>query len=384
MTRRERRRQRDAYYDDNVARDGEVVRRPHHLADSNPNHDPKTGEFASGGGGGGGGGGKSVGKTASGNEIRQGAQHGEKLLVGGKEVERVHHEVFSPSGQRLGSVRSAVGAAQTTIPGTKYASGRGEVVRFRAEKTGSTPTWHGKYKEAMKRFDSAEEAPVRFHYGRGYATDAGTGLIADQRSPFQVAQGSVPTKTAEDLPRGQAFPTQSGGTFPAYNNEIGAECTCANGRPGTLKPHPSTSSMLICVENGRDAATIDAASAYYAMRDQMQDEWKRYAPKPFSDSGCGGGARDQDISGSNPPPIPRDYPRGGYGQDPLQHWPDPDNLQSMAEGDLCTINGAPGKLVRRNGQLVCEPRQDMDAQSVRDAAYYQSVRDLENAWRQWR
>ena len=34
MTRRERRRQRDGYIDDNTAADGEIVRRPHHLADS--------------------------------------------------------------------------------------------------------------------------------------------------------------------------------------------------------------------------------------------------------------------------------------------------------------------------------------------------------------
>jgi hypothetical protein len=99
--------------------------------------------------------------------------------------------------------------------------------------------------------------PPVIRYGRGYCVDAASGLILDQRnggnqSPFKV--GAVPTSYYEDLPRGEAFPTQSGGTFPAYNNEIGAACECANGKAGTLQPHPSTSSMLICVENSRDAA----------------------------------------------------------------------------------------------------------------------------------
>jgi hypothetical protein len=241
MTRRERRRQRDGYYESEIAADGEIVRRPHHLADS---------------------------------MIRR------------------------------------------------------------------------------------EEAPARFRYGTGYVDS-----ISDP-----VEQGG--------------WPTQVSGVYPTYNNAVGDPCRCQNGRAGQLHPHPTMASALICVENGRDAATIDGTAAYYAMRDGMADEWKRHGPRPLRDRGCQG--RDTDQISRPDPPAAKEWPRGGYGVDPLQHWPNPDELQSMAEGDQCTINGAPGKLVRENGKLVCKPRQDVDSQSVRDAAYYEMVKSMEDAWRRWR
>jgi hypothetical protein len=107
--------------------------------------------------------------------------------------------------------------------------------------------------------------PTHYRYGRGYLSDVSTGYVVDlrddatkvglvdaraPRSPTQVGASTlrpaVSAKPYTPLPRGEAFPTQSGGTWPAYNNQIGAPCECEDGREGRLAPHPSTSSMLIC------------------------------------------------------------------------------------------------------------------------------------------
>jgi hypothetical protein len=190
--------------------------------------------------------------------------------------------------------------------------------------------------------------PPRIAYKRGYCTDVNSGLIVDARaprSPFQVAQGSVPTQTAKDLPRGESFPTQSGGTWPSYNNQIGAKCTCENGRPGTLQPHPSTSSMLICVETNRDAATVDATSLYYQLRDDLPNEYKRHQAKPVHDCGC-----HKDQQGTNIGHINQQLP-----------W-----STGQGTGNSCTLNGAPGHYERReDGQLVCVPdRRDQAASNI--------------------
>jgi hypothetical protein len=66
------------------------------------------------------------------------------------------------------------------------------------------------------------------------------------------------------------------------------------------------------------------------------------------------------------------------------------NFIGQVEGDLCTINGAPGTLQKRNGQLVCVPsktvaREKLDAQ--RDHArkmnqlYDARDRELSQEWR---
>jgi hypothetical protein len=67
---------------------------------------------------------------------------------------------------------------------------------------------------------------------------------------------------------------------------------------------------------------------------------------------------------------------------------------SAVEGSVCTVNGAPGTLVREGDWLICKPTQAdsaprdprqpismADAQKIRDAAYQQSVDELQNAWR---
>jgi hypothetical protein len=67
---------------------------------------------------------------------------------------------------------------------------------------------------------------------------------------------------------------------------------------------------------------------------------------------------------------------------------------SSGEGTACTINGAPGRLVREGEWLVCKPtRTDAaprdprapismaDAERIRDAAYQQMCDEMQNAWR---
>jgi hypothetical protein len=60
------------------------------------------------------------------------------------------------------------------------------------------------------------------------------------------------------------------------------------------------------------------------------------------------------------------------------------------EGARCTINGAPGRLVRDGDWLICRPlnlgpsRSDTRTQGMSDAqrdAYLESIDDLSNAWR---
>jgi hypothetical protein len=113
----------------------------------------------------------------------------------------------------------------------------------------------------------------------------------------------------------------------------------------------------------------DSAAAYYASRAALQDEWKRHGPQP-----CCDGCADSNIA----PPhsnelIPvnnwpkRQWPRGGYTPDPgsmgLSQWPDPDDLQSQREGDICMTNAKePGTLRRgQNGDLVCVANRGRDA-----------------------
>jgi hypothetical protein len=198
------------------------------------------------------------------------------------------------------------------------------------------------------------------------------------RSPTKVGSGTIPippipTKPYTPLPRGEDFPTQSGGTWPAYNNQIGAACVCEDGREGRLAPHPSTSSMLICQPLAKDSLPANDR-AYYQMCDEAVNAWRVGKNVPVHDCGCGGRARDQEgtVGFLNTNQV--EWPQGG-----------------QVEGGECTINGAPGRYVKRNGKYVCEARQDMDRASVdardpeavREAAWRQSVTDAGNAWRSW-
>jgi hypothetical protein len=265
--------------------------------------------------------------------------------------------------------------------------------------------------------------PARFAYKRGYVSDARTNLIVDARSPTKVGQGTipvpaVPTRAYEPLPRGEAFPTQSDGTWPSYNHNIGDPCECEDGTKGRLAPHPSTSSMLICEPLARDAASV-----YYAMKDAAQHEWRKHGPRPLHDCGCHTRtitdqpgtvgyinpqlAWPQGQTTGNTCTIngrAGHYQRGTNGE--LICVPDPANGKSDAdivapmgtfpvggnwpEGCACDLgNGEYGVLVKEGDRLVCRERQvgngdaSVDHQAIRDRAYAQSVRAAEQAWKQW-
>jgi hypothetical protein len=181
------------------------------------------------------------------------------------------------------------------------------------------------------------------------------------------------------------WPTQAQNLVPMFGHAAGEPCRCVNGRPGTLRPHPTIQSSLLCVENGKDG--LDAASiAYYQMCDEAANAWREGKGVSIHDCGCHS-AGDQRIAGV-PPPASRKYPRNGYSPDPNAsgtgegRWPNPDDLgPSQVEGAECTVNGSPGRIVKENGKYVCKPRQDLDCQTIRDMAYAQSIRDAENAWR---
>jgi hypothetical protein len=195
----------------------------------------------------------------------------------------------------------------------------------------------------------------------------------------------------------------------------------------------------------RSSPVLSAADAAYTeMRDSLSNEWRRYGPACCDGCKDQNVAPPHELEPINAWPT-REWPHGGYGPDPTAAggtmWPDPADLQSQHEGDPCTINGAPGtlrraqggkfvcvpnrgrdsaevmavgpgpypvgyyaegaecrlptgelgQLVREGDELNCRCRSDFDAATVtsaqarRDAAYQQSVRDAENAWKQpWR
>jgi hypothetical protein len=200
------------------------------------------------------------------------------------------------------------------------------------------------------------------------------------------------------------------------------------------------------VSDAAGRITKHSTAAYYASRAAMQDEWKQYGPKASCCSGCASHDANISPPHSgellprdpfNPQPR-REWPHGGY-NDPSSNggsqWPDPFRLQSRREGDECMgddkrpgvlrrapdgqlvciptgrdqapsnigpatagvglewsqggdctcENGEPGLYVKQGDMLICQPR-DFNgdaAQARRDAAYFDSVRNLENAWRSW-
>jgi hypothetical protein len=214
---------------------------------------------------------------------------------------------------------------------------------------------------------------------------------------------------------------------PVFNHAIGDPCTCANGKPGRLEPHPTIASSLYCRETTADTAD----QAYRRMVDEAPTEYLRYGPR--RDACCGNCAGDQNIADPSPPKQ-RKWPRGGYGVDPNaaggSNWPDPRTLSSVREGDQCMTDdkrpgtiregrcvasgrdqaasnigppsapagfewaeggecrlgsGETGLYVKEGDRLVCKPRDfDADAQSIRDRAYYQSVADAQTDYLRWK
>jgi hypothetical protein len=245
--------------------------------------------------------------------------------------------------------------------------------------------------------------PPRMRYGRGYLSDV-SGHIID-------ARGTITDPVKEG---GANWPSANVGLVSYWQHQIGEPCECPDGSPGRLTPHPNQSSMY-CKPLSEDAATVDSTAAYYAMKDAAQHEWKRYGPRRDS---CCGTCADQ---------------LGTIGHiGPEQTWP-----QQQRQGAPCSINGQPGRLedrngafvcvpdqairggnrggdstvinrgqqaavgdpcgpdgsgrmVRRNGQLVCEPAEDFDhrtvdgAEAIRERAWRQSVIDAGTEYLRWK
>jgi hypothetical protein len=85
--------------------------------------------------------------------IREGDRHGEPMVVNQKEMKVIHHEIFNQNGQKKGTIRSLAGNQQGSEAGQKFATSRGEVVRYRAQKIGRPATYHPSYKQALKQFE---------------------------------------------------------------------------------------------------------------------------------------------------------------------------------------------------------------------------------------
>jgi hypothetical protein len=241
------------------------------------------------------------------------------------------------------------------------------------------------------RFTPANDAAPMFHFfAKGYCLDQ----ISDP-----VTQGG--------------WPTQVEGVYPMYNNAVGDPCKCRNGKPGTLRPHPTMASALICVENLADAA-------YWYAKDAASTEWMRHGPPSRSCcSGCASHDQQGTVGYVGPPPV--QWPQGqNAGDECMDDRKRPGRLVRQADGSFrCVANngrdqaptnigpptartgfewaeggdcactgGEPGRYVRQGDMLICQPRQDLDhrgvdAQAIRDRAWLESVRAAENAWRSW-
>ena len=122
------------------------------------------------------------------------------------------------------------------------------------------------------------------------------------------------------------------------------------------KPGFRRSTDAAALERSRQAyAAYDAADA--AAYKQTRD-YGEFTGSEARNPGAGAPGR-----GSNAPP-------GAY---PL----------IAGEGSPCSINGAPGTLVRQGNSLVCQPRRSQDAAAfdAKAQAYTEYDRDMANAWR---
>jgi hypothetical protein len=198
--------------------------------------------------------------------------------------------------------------------------------------------------------------PPRIAYKRGYCTDVNTGFIVDRRAPatsptVRGALNTAPTESSE--PPRNDWPTSQIGAYNTWGFAPGQPCTTVEGRRGTLCPHPSNSSILICMpDNSRDAA-MDGTSAYFAMKDSLADAWRAFGPRRDS---CCSGCAPRDQQGNEP----------GFVGPPQLAWP-----QGQHAGQQCTVNGAAGHIEKRGDQFVCIPDRDgRDAEIVAPQGTY--------------
>jgi hypothetical protein len=104
--------------------------------------------------------------------------------------------------------------------------------------------------------------PPRYHYGTRFLHDA----RAPATSPTVRGAGSIAPDTPSD-PVQQPWPTSNSGNYPIWGYSPGQSCKTVEGKPGKLCPHPSNSSILICMPDSSDSS-MDATSVYYKLRDE--------------------------------------------------------------------------------------------------------------------
>jgi hypothetical protein len=146
-------------------------------------------------------------------------------------------------------------------------------------------------------------------------------VVHQKYPPRGYRRGYVHDQISDPTTQG-GWPTQVSGIVKMYNNSVGDPCRCRSGEAGTLQPHPTIQSALICVENRKDGLAANDR-AYYEMCDQAMNAWRVKVGPVHDQHPCGCHQRDATVIN-----------RG----------------QSAAEGD------GTGRLVRRNGELRCMHR----------------------------
>ena len=115
-----------------------------------------------------------------------------------------------------------------------------------------------------------------------------------------------------------------------------------------------------------DSAALERSQQAYAAYDAA-DAAAYKQTRDYSEHTGGDPAR----TGAGAPAKGSGAPAGAY------------PYSAAAEGTSCTINGAPGVLVRQGNSLVCQPRRSQDAAAfdAKQAAYDEYDRIASNAWR---
>jgi hypothetical protein len=92
-------------------------------------------------------------------------------------------------------------------------------------------------------------------------------VVHQKYPPRGYRRGYTFDQISDPVTRG-GWPTQVSGIVPMYNHAVGDPCRCRSGESGTLQPHPTIQSALICVANSKDGlAPNDQA---YSRRLQTQ------------------------------------------------------------------------------------------------------------------
>jgi len=153
------------------------------VEDHNENHDPETGQF-----------------TTS-----KGEQHGAPITIGGKEKKSTHLSIKKGE-KNVGEITSTVSARQTSVsPGAKYATGRGEIERFRAKAPDRPASYHNSAKEAeayLKKWHKDDEAEDLLDYNENHDPESGqfsSGEGGGEDGILDKGDADVPDGDPKDL-----------------------------------------------------------------------------------------------------------------------------------------------------------------------------------------